>query len=384
MLDSNIVKEKLSTDDVIKLMCALQGDDHVSYDSQGHPIFNTRICHRGDSDKLYYYPETKMFHCYTCGASGDIFHMTSRALECDFREAFKYVINMFSDKLAGVSIEEPKEDLLDDWDIFYRIQDFSKNKEETTPEEEETHIINENIVQYFFPQAAPIEWQKEGITPEVMRYYDIRIDGALHHIVIPHRDINGNLIGIRRRSFNPVEVADGKKYMPVMIQGDIYRHSLGKNLFGLYQNKETIKRLKKVCIFEAEKSVLQIASMYGIDNCFAVATCGSSLSETQMNLLLKLGVTEIIIAFDADHLGDRNAEDTLLYEQKLRKIAEPWLPYTNVSIIFDYDHLLPHKASPSDVGKEIFEKLYHSRVRLKEIEEPTKKKKIKEKSYGIC
>lgn len=360
MLSTVEIKDKLTTEDIIRLCCFLQGSDDYYYDSQGNLIFNTVLDHKdGESWKLYYFPETKLFHCFTgSGDSYDIFELVSRFLDIDFKEALKYIIKFF--KIKGSFKDEETPQLTDDWDIFQQVEDYEK----ISHEDNSIEPIQSNLLEYFYPLAAPIEWQKDGITPEVMRYYNIRIDAALHKIIIPHQDINGNLIGIRGRSYDPIEVADGRKYMPVFIEGDIYKHPLGKNLFGLYQNKETIKRLKKVCVFEAEKSVMQIASMYGIDNCFAVATCGSNLSFSQIDMLLKLGVDELILAFDADHLGDRSDPDTIEYQEKLYKIVEGCIPYINVSIIFDYDHILPHKASPSDCGKEIFEKLYKSRIRI--------------------
>ena len=219
-------------------------------------------------------------------------------------------------------------------------------------------------MEYFYPLAAPVEWLKDGISASVMRYYNIRVDVALHKIIIEHRNIDGKLIGIRGRTYNPKELEEGKKYMPVFIEGDMYNHPLGRNLYGLCYNKKVIERIKKVCIFEAEKSVLQIGSMYGVDNNWSLAVCGSNISQDQIKLILSLGVEEVIIAFDADHTGRRGDPDTIEYEKKLLNVASPLLPYVNVSIIFDYDHLLPHKASPSDCGKEIFETLYHNRVRL--------------------
>ena len=230
-------------------------------------------------------------------------------------------------------------------------------------------------MEYFYPLAAPVEWLKDGISASVMRHYNIRVDTALHKVIIEHRNIDGELIGIRGRTYDPKELDEGKKYMPVFIQGDMYNHPLGRNLYGLCYNKKVIENIKKVCIFEAEKSVLQIGSMYGIENNWSVAVCGSNVSQDQFKLILSLQVEEVIIAFDAEHEGKRWDPDTIAYEEKLLKVAAPLLPYVNVSIIFDYDHLLPHKASPSDCGKEIFEQLYHNRVKLYSYSEKLKKKK---------
>ena len=376
MISTDEIKEKLTTDDIIKLATSLQGSDEYYYDAQGHPIFSTVLDHPetgGDSWKLYFYPETKLFHCYTGDAATyDVFELVRRARQCDFKEAYNYIINFFHFDEKGFGfVDDTNITSLGEWDIFQKVDDYVKRMQPII----NNPAIPENLLEYFFPLAAPTEWMKEGIAPEVMRAYGIRIDSALSKIIIPHRDINGKLVGIRGRAFDPIEVADGKKYMPIYIEGKMYNHSLGKNLFGLYENKETIKRLKKVCVFEAEKSVLQIASMYGLENSFAVATCGSSLSAEQVNLLLNLGVTELVLAFDADHKGLKGSPDVTTYEEKLLKIVERWLPYVNVSIIFDYDHLLPYKGSPSDCGKEIFEKLYHSRMKLYTEEKQLPKRK---------
>lgn len=374
MATAKQIKNKLTVENIVDLCCHLQGisPDDCLFDAQGHPIFNTCLCHDGDSDKLYYYPESQLFRCYTCSSTKDIFEIVQHVKHCDFKEALDFIVDYFHIKQRGFEEKEPKE-LTGDWDIFQKIQDYKaiEKKDQQIPN------ISENMLEYFYPLAAPVEWLNEGISADVMYYYGIRVDTALHKVIIPHRRMDGKLIGIRGRSYDPLEIVKGKKYMPVFIQGDIYSHPLGQNLFGIYENQDIIRHIKKVCVFEAEKSVMQISTMYGIENCFAVATCGSSFSSEQMDLLLNLGVEEIIIAYDADHKGKRGDPDTVEYETKLYNIAKPLLPYVNVSIIFDYDHILPWKASPSDFGKEKFEELYHKRIKLKSISQKMDRTKYK-------
>lgn len=374
MLNCSAIKEKLSLDDVIRICCELQGSDEYLWDAQGRPIFSTCLDHPGgDSMKMYYYPDGHFFHCYTSGETKDIFQVVQTVKECDFREAFDFVVSYFGLASRGFEDEAPAE-LTGDWDIFQKVKDYSKK---ASAIQEPIKDIPENLLEYFYPLAAPREWLAEGITADVMRHYGIRVDTALHKIIIPHRDINGKLVGIRGRSFDPIELWEGKKYMPIFIQGDMYAHPLGKNLFGLCENKEIIKQVKKVCVFEAEKSVLMTASFYGVDKCFAVATCGSSFSSEQMAMLLNLGVEEVILAYDADHTGKKGDPDVVEYEKKLLKVVEPLLPYVNVSVIFDYDHILPHKASPCDCGRETFEMLYNQRIRLSSYSQKDAKAKRK-------
>lgn len=358
MLDSNQVKEMLTTEDIIRLCCDLQGEDNYFYDSQNHPMFLTSLEHEGgDSFKLCYYPETKLFYCFTRGTSDDIFSLVQKAKGFeDFMDAFKFVCQYFNLKDNGFNEEKP--DLTDDWDIFQQIEDYS-NKEEEKPND----IIQSNILEYYYPLAAPVEWQQDGISPEVMRAYGIRVDTALQKIIIPHRDINGNLIGIRCRNFNPIEIEKGK-YMPVKIEETWYSHSLGKNLYGLAENRDTIKKLKKVVVCESEKSVLQAASFYGINNNWVVATCGSNLSEYQMDLLLNLGVEEVVLGYDHDFTTGRGEPETIEYEKKLIHNVQYLTQYVNVYIIMDYDGITGYKDSPTDRGKEIFEKLLHNKIHV--------------------
>lgn len=379
MLDSNKVKEMLKEEDIIKLCCYLQGSDEYLRDAYGNPIFSTVLDHPESSSgslKEYYYTQTKLFRCYTRGETYDVFEMVRRAKGLDtFKEAYDFVVDFF--KLSDFFIDDStEEELTDDWDIFQKIKDYTR---EVSLEPPVIKSIPENLLEYFYPLAAPREWIREGISPEIMRYFNIRVDSALHKIIIPHRDINGNLIGIRGRTYDPKELDEGKKYMPVFIEGDMYNHPLGKNLFGLYENQETIRKIKKVCVFEAEKSVLQIGSIFGIHNNWSVAVCGSNISEDQIKLILSLDVEEVIVAFDADYVGTKGEEDVIAYEQKLLKTVAPLIPYVNVSIIMDYQHLLPErKMSPSDYGGETFEKLYHQRIRLySPSEKDFKQKKIK-------
>ena len=116
--------------------------------------------------------------------------------------------------------------------------------------------------------------------------------------------------------------------------------------------------------------------MYGIDQCWAVAVCGSSISPQQRRMLIDLGVNELVLGFDREFTGGRESEDTKEYEQKLLRVVNPLIPFINVSVIMDYNGLTALKDAPTDRGREIFEELYHQRVRLyTSYEEPKKRGK---------
>lgn len=360
MLTAQKVKEMLTPEQVTDILVNECGAPEPRPDNQGHLLFSTSVCHGGDSlEKLFYYIDTHSFYCWTHCHAIDLFEIVRRNKHFDtFKQAFDFVVSYFGLRDDGEKIEKDPEHS-EDWDIFQRFQDI-------TPAEEKSYketIYPERLLDIFSPACAPTEWAKENISPAVMKYYGIRVDAANQRIIIPHRNTDGKLIGIRCRNFNPVALQFAK-YEPISVAGKVLKFPTSHYLFGLYQNKETIRRLKKVLIVEGEKSVLQASTYYGLDNCFAVATCGSNISDEQIQLLLNLGVVEIILGYDHDVKGHRNDPDVIAYEQKLYRIIKPLLPYFTCSIIFDYDGLTGYKDSPTDDGKEILEKLMKKKTRL--------------------
>lgn len=367
------IKERLSIDDVESYVCNALGSEGCRPDGQGNLTFCTNICHGGDSYKLYYYPDSGSFFCFShCGTIGDIFDLTAHVKGCDFNEAFSYVCNFFnlrSDGFGTGFIQQEKP-LVDDWGILEKISDFSESKKE----EVEEKVIPISMLD-FYQEGNPAIWLEDGISIEAMRKYSIRIDVAGKRIIIPHFNINGELIGIRGRALDPEEIENHGKYAPVRIGKDGWMtHPLGTNLYGLCQAKENIKHLRKVCVAESEKACMQSYTMFGEAN-FTVATCGSSgLSQKQIDLLLDCGVEEIILAYDKEfHAGKE--DEMKAYEEKLLKIVQPLTPLFNVSVLFDYDGLLDYKMSPFDAGVDVLLRLMKNKVRISSITDDTIKRR---------
>jgi hypothetical protein len=91
-----------------------------------------------------------------------------------------------------------------------------------------------------------------------------------------------------------------------------------------------------------------------------VACCGSSFSSYHANLLLENGVEEIIIAFDKQY-QQTNTEESYRWSKKLQQINEKYKNLTTLSFIWDTKDLLEYKASPTDMGKDVFMELFRER-----------------------
>lgn len=357
MISAQRIIDKITPEQVIKLCCELQGSSTWIPDTYGNPIFNTCLDHwDGNSYKLYYFTDSRRFYVFTTGESYDIFELVKRAKGFStFKDAYYFVVNYFhfNDDVHGF-----------DEDTF-NVEDIAIDYNSPRAIKID-RIINENMLEFFYPLASPTEWQKEGISTNVMNYYGIRCDAANQKIIIPQRDINGNLVGIRGRSFNQKDLDNGRKYMPVKIENDLYNCPLGNHLFGLNYNKEFISKIGKVLLVEAEKSVLQMSSFYSITECYAVATCGFNVSDEQIDLLLSLGISEVIIGFDRDFTGTGSDEDVLEYEKKILKVARPLLAYFDVYMLIDEEGLLPYKASPTDCGQLTYRRLLKNKKQITE------------------
>ena len=170
------------------------------------------------------------------------------------------------------------------------------------------------------------------------------------------------MVGIRERTLIKENESNGK-YKPAILNYQMYNHPLGFNLYNLNNSKENVKQMKKVFIFEGEKSCLLYQSYFGVNNDLSVAVCGSSLINYQVQLLLSLGVEEIIIAFDKQfkEVGD---DEWKAWTKKLKDLHKKYGSQVQVSFMFDKWDLLGYKDSPIDCGPEVFLELFNKRVVL--------------------
>lgn len=374
--DKDELKLNLSIEQVFDLVTELGGEPRME---SGFFISKT-ICHNHAGEgsyKLYYYDNTKLFRCYTdCGTSFDIYELVrkiknnSKDLKSYYNKEGKVCYREWElfDAVEFVAIYygySPKtfdfqktQEKLKDWEVLNNYEQINKDEQE---QRVELRIFDNKILQYL-PRPRIITWEQEGIKKEVMDHRGIAYDPKNQGIVIPHYDINNQLVGIRERTLIKEEENFGK-YRPAILNGVMYNHPLGFNLYNLNNSKDNIKIIKKVIVYEGEKSCLLYASYFGEENDISVACCGSSLITYQVKLLLSLGVKEIIVAFDKQFItiGD---DEWKRWTKKLTDIHNKYGAYTQISFMFDRWDLLQYKSSPIDEGKDTFMELFKRRIIL--------------------
>lgn len=348
-MDYKSIVDNLNPEKVKQLLYDL-GAEYVDDTKENCLITNT-ICHntKGGSMKLYFYFDTHIFYCYTNCESMSIFkflehYYKTRQIDYDwYEDVYTVALNCSIQKSL---------------DGFSKVERINLKERYRKKEQPKLNIYNSGVLDTF-NKFYPVEWLNDGITRRAMDKFNILYSISQNKIIIPHYDINNNLIGIRGRALNKWEVENIGKYMPVKIENTWYKHPLSLNLYGLNINKDNIKKNGYVFIFEAEKSVLQFES-FQQDNC-AVAVCGSNFNKFQLNLLIKeCHPKEIIICFDKE---ENKGEDK--YFMKLWNICQKYKNYCNFSFIYDRENLLDMKDSPSDKGELVFNQLKEKRVKVK-------------------
>lgn len=243
-LRANDVKNMLGENDIISLLEDLGAEPRI----QGNSIVCKTVCHCGSKHKLIYFNDSKSFKCFTdnCGVM-DIFGLVSRVINLDFFESFKYVCIKF-----GISYQGSYQD--DD-----RVDNSFK---ERFKRKEEIHLktLPTNVLNTYYDLYHKI-WVDDGISVRSMKKFEIKFSIADNQIIIPHYDIEGNLIGVRSRNLHQHLVDEGRKYMPVYWKKQILKHPTGSSLFGLNLTKKHIEKYRTVILFESEKSVLQLDTM---------------------------------------------------------------------------------------------------------------------------
>lgn len=377
--DKDEIKNNLTINQVLDLVMELGGEPIMN--AGGHSFIARTICHNvlGEgSRKLYYYDNTKLFQCFTdCSASFDIFELVQKVKnvngeykvyygregtgqrEWSLFDAIDFVAVYFGFSAEPVNFQEMGKRLVD-WELFERYDQIQKGLEKPK-QKVEFKFYDDKILQNL-PHPIILPWEEEGISREVIQSRGIAYDPRTQSIVIPHYNADNKLLGIRERTLIKEDEIYGK-YRPAILNGVMYNHPLGFNLYNLNHSKNAIKIIKKAIVFEGEKSPLLYASYFGMENDISVACCGCNLLTYQMHLLLSLGVEEVIIAFDKQFKEIGDAEWKRL-TKLLKQIHSKYGANVQISFIFDKDDLIGYKDSPIDRGKDIFLELFQRRVIL--------------------
>ena len=270
-------------------------------------------------------PEKRIYHCFGCGAGGNVFKFLMETQNISFLEA----VRKFS-KNAGVSIPQPDARHLNDpinkerealkktnelaASYFYSLFKDAEAGLAARNYLKRRHFTGDILDQYKIGWSAQ-EWkgltkhfQKVGKLSRKMvlqsglviekeggpNFYD-RFRGR---VIFPIKDLHGSVIGFGGRA-----ISDGEnpKYLNSP-ETPLYQKS--QVLFGMDIAKIAIRRQDQAILVEGYLDQMR-ATQFGILN--TVATCGTALTPKQASLLRNY-TSNVVLVFDSDKAGRAAAD----------------------------------------------------------------------------
>ena len=351
MLDIAAIKAQITDDDIIAIMDSM-GIPLVSANNQ-YMVFPS-CCHHADWEhhrpKLWFYTDSQRFHCWVCQFDADIFGMVQKVHGCTFPQAVDYICHTLNINATEVV----QDDMRDPWQRDLRR--WLPNADIDEPAELTAY---DPAILSAFDHLYPTEWLEYGITRDSMDKFGIGWYARQACISIPVVQ-NGQLVGVRGRYTRQQDVDKGK-YRPIaMLDGQVLKFSTNQCLYGLDQNKSAIEKCRQVLLFESEKSILK-ADSWHIHN--ALAVFGSNISKRHIEMLLELGVNDVVLCMDSDYrqVGD---DDFQFFVAKMRKLAGKLTPYFSTSIVYNNQGYDAYKCNIMDLPYDKAMKLYEGRARL--------------------
>jgi DNA primase len=295
------------------------------------------------------YTRTKEF-----GDNSDIITLVQYNKSMPFVEAIKY-LHKILDLPFEFKRKEDKPKKIDPLSVFKRVLRGTRRAVDV----DDIKVLEDKLLDDFVPMLH-IDWFREGIMPWTRERFKLAYSYKHKRIIIPLRYwATGELLGFNQRTtVENYEEFGVKKYFIT----PTYPKAL--NLYGLYENYDSIQKAGYVVVAESEKSVLK---RHSLGDGTVVALSGKSISDEQVRILMGLNV-EIVIGLDKD-----------VDISEVRHICEKFKNVRKVSYIYDFMDILDKKDAPMDARNKDYQFLLESRVVYDRNEQRKYQESLKDK-----
>ena len=293
--------------------------EYIKLERRGKNMVGLCPFHSEKTPSFTVSPEKQLYHCFGCGASGNVFSLIMQLENMAFPEAARFLA-----RRAGVRIPEPRKAAPGEESLkekIYRLNllaarfyayCLTKSKAgKKALDYLQKRGINSSTIEVFMLGYAPADWtgffnfaRKKGVTPELMVKAGLvspgkekgHYDRFRDRLIFPIFNISGKVAGFGGRTLSDTDKS-GPKYLnspetPVFEKGLM--------LYGLSLAKDEIRKQKAAVVMEGYTDVIT-AYQAGIKN--AVASLGTALTAEQGRLLRHQAET-VITAYDSDAAGE--------------------------------------------------------------------------------
>lgn len=288
----------------------------------------TGLCpfHQEKTPSFAVHPVRQIYHCFGCGAGGDVFKFVMELDKCTFPEALRTVAEK-----CGIPIPRPRE---------RSPEERRENQQRGALVEmhrEAAALFVRQLHEGAEGRVAAAYLEERGLNREAMTRFGLGFapssgDALLRHLKSKYpetlletsglfsRDASGRLYDrFRRRIMFPIANDAGKiiafggramgddmpKYMN---SPETSVYSKSNVLYHLDRAKETLRQHDFAILVEGYMDAIAVARA-GIAN--VVASCGTSLAEPQIKLLGRF-TRRVVVNYDPDTAGQAATERSLV------------------------------------------------------------------------
>jgi DNA primase len=272
-------------------------------------------------------PRDKLYYCFGCEASGDVFRFVEEKEGLTFPEAVESLAERY-----GVEVERENEDPQAEarrrrkarlWELleltakYYERYLWESQKAAKARAYLEGRGLGEDVLRRFGVGMAPSAWdqvltgsQRRGFKVDELvaagliqkgrqgGYYD----RFRNRITFPIRDQRGRVLGFGARALS----RDSKPKYLNSPEGELYRKS--NTLYGIDRARGPIAKARRAILVEGYTDVLALHQA-GVEE--AVAIMGTAITPEQVAMLA--GTESVVLALDADRAG----ADAMIRAQKV-------------------------------------------------------------------
>ncbi|WP_462412249.1 DNA primase [Neobacillus sp. Marseille-QA0830] len=293
--------------------------DYVQLKKQGRNYFGLCPFHGENSPSFSVSPDKQIYHCFGCGAGGNVFSFLMDIEGISFQEAAVKLadkVNIDLDlNLSSVhkerKVSKEIQSMLDAHELlrkfYHHLLINTKEGQHALEYLLERGFTHESIdkfqigyslnswdfvVKFLSKRDYPPEWmEKAGLI--IKREKDgTYFDRFRDRIMFPIFDRNGNTIAFSGRSLGAGE----PKYLNSP-ETAIFHKS--QTLYNFHQAKISIKKLNQAVLFEGFADVIA-ADRAGVEN--GIATMGTALTDDHI-ALLRRNADSVTICYDSDNAG---------------------------------------------------------------------------------
>jgi len=264
--------------------------------------------------------EKQLYHCFGCGAGGDIFTLVMEKESLSFPEALKFLADKYNIELPErrklspqrLKLEEQLFKINENTLAFFKKNLFNTKEGEKTLDYLQKRKISDNVIQKLKIGYALNSWdslisffKEKNVNPKLLEkaglvlfsqkkngYYD-RFRGR---VIFPIFNLTGKVIAFGGRTI----VDADPKYLN---SPDTPIYTKGKLLYGLNFCKDSIREKGEAILVEGYTDFLSLYQA-GITN--VAASLGTSLTSDQVSLASRF-TPRIIVSYDADSAGKKAA-----------------------------------------------------------------------------